>query len=173
MIKPLKLLIGIPVTIIAILFLLSRLDYTDILYQISQLGVFGLLLACISIWISMIISTARFGLINQNFGIVSDWAFFHKVNMLSTLYSIFAMPLIMQIAGRIQFGTQKARALYAPITAFEKSVSFGLMLFIAAFSSYAFFENTFFDHNFLYALAILLSSICFVALVSIAAFFYR
>lgn len=93
--------------------------------------------------------------------------------MLSTLYSILAMPLIMQIACRIQFGTQKARTLYAPITAFEKSVSFGLMLFIAAFSSYAFFENMFFDHNFLYALAILLSSICFVALVSIAVFFYR
>lgn len=119
----------------------------------------------------MMISTARFGLINQNFGIASSWAFFHKVNMLSTLYAIFAMPLIMQIAGRIQFGTQKARTLYAPITAFEKSVSFGLMLFIAAFSSYAFFENTFFDHNFLYALAIIFSSIYFVALVSIAAFF--
>lgn len=50
--------------------------------------------------------------------------------MLSTLYAIFAMPLIMQIAGRIQFGSRKARTLYAPITAFEKSVSFGLMLII-------------------------------------------
>jgi len=171
MFKPLKFLIGIPAIIIAILFLLSRFDYTDILFQISQLGIFGLLLACISIWISMMISTARFGLLNQNFGIISSWMFFHKVNMLSTLYSIFAMPLIMQIAGRIQFGTQKARALYAPITAFEKSVSFGLMLIIAAFSSYAFFENTFFDHNFLYALAIILSAVCFVSLVSIAVFF--
>ena len=67
----------------------------------------------------MMISTARFGIINQNFGVVSSWGFFHKVNMLSTLYAIFAMPLIMQIAGRIQFGTQTARTLYAPITAFK------------------------------------------------------
>ena len=171
MIKSLKFLSGIPAIIIAIFFLLSRFDFTDILFQISLLGIVSLLSACISIWISMMISTARFGLINRNFGIASSWAFFHKVNMLSTLYSIFAMPLIMQIVGRIQFGAQTARTLYAPITAFEKSVSFGLMLIIAAFSSYVFFENTFFDHNFLYALAIILSAICFVSLVSIAVFF--
>jgi uncharacterized membrane protein YbhN (UPF0104 family) len=171
MTKPLKFLIGIPAIIIAVLFLLSRFDFTDILFQISQLGIFSFLSAFILIWISMMISTARFGLINKNFGISSSWAFFHKVNMLSTLYSIFAMPMIMQIAGRIQFGTRTARTLYGPITVFEKSVSFGLMLIIAAFSSYAFFENTFFDYDFLYALAVISISVCFVTLVSIAVFF--
>ena len=171
MFRPLKFLIGISAIVVAILFLLSRFDYTDILFQMSQLSVFGLILACISISTSMMVSTLRFGLINKNFGIISNWAFFHKVNMLSTLYSIFAIPLIMQIAGRIQFGTQYARTLYAPITAFEKSVSFGLMLIIAAFSSYTLLENTFFDNNFLYALALISSAICFVTLVSIAAFF--
>ena len=169
--KPLNFLIGASAIIIAVLFLLSRFDLTEILHQISQLSLLSLSLACISIWISMLLSTARFSLINQNFGIESSWAFFHKVNMLSTLYSIFAMPLIMQIAGRIQFGTQTARTLYAPITVFEKSVSFGLMLTMAAFSSYAFFENTLFDRNFFYGLAIIFSSISFISVVSIAVFF--
>ena len=47
------------------------------------------------------------------------------------------------------------------------------MLIIAGISSYAFFENAIFDQNFLYALAIILSVICFVSLISIAAFFQR
>ena len=61
--------------------------------------------------------------------------------MFSTLYAIFAMPLIMQIAGRIQFGSRKARTLYAPITVFEKSVSFGLMLIIGYVKSFESFTN--------------------------------
>ena len=125
--KPLKFLIGIPAIIIAILFLLSRFDFTAIIAQFSKLNFLGILLACLSIWMSMLISTARFSLINHRFGIVNSWAFYHKVNMLSTLYSIFALPLIMQIAGRIQFGVKEARTLYAPFTAFEiqeKNVSF-------------------------------------------------
>ena len=169
--KPLKFLIGIPAIIIAILFLLSRFDFTAIIAQFSKLNFLGILLACLSIWMSMLISTARFSLINQRFGIVNSWAFFHKVNMLSTLYSIFALPLIMQIAGRIQFGAKEARTLYAPITAFEKSISFGLMLIIAAFSSYAFFETAILDQNFLYALTIMLSVICLVLGISVATFF--
>jgi len=173
MFKPVKFLVSLVTVILAVLFLLSRFDTETILLQFSHLKLFEFILTCLSIWISMMISTARFGIINQNFGVVSSWGFFHKVNMLSTLYAIFAMPLIMQIVGRIQFGTQTARTLYAPITAFEKSVSFGLMLIFAGLSSYAFFENAIFDQNFLYALAIILSVICFVSLISIAAFFHR
>ena len=173
MLKPVKFFASLITVFLAVLFLLSRFDTETILLQFNHLNLFGFILACLSIWISMMISTARFGILNQKFGMVSSWGFFHKVNMLSTLYAIFAMPLIMQIAGRIQFGTQTARTLYAPITAFEKSVSFGLMLIVAGFSSYAFFETTIFDQNFLYALAIILTVICFVSLISIIAFFKR
>ena len=173
MLRSVKFFVSLGTVFLAVLFLLSRFDTETILLQFSHLKLFGFILTCLSIWISMMISTARFGIINQNFGVVSSWGFFHKVNMLSTLYAIFAMPLIMQIAGRIQFGTQTARTLYAPITAFEKSVSFGLMLIMAGTSSYAFFETAIFDQNFLYASAIILSVICFVSLISIAAFFQR
>ena len=173
MLRPIKFFASLVTVFLAVLFLLSRFDTHTILLQFRHLKLSEFILTCLSISISMMISTVRFGLINQNFGVVSSWRFFHKVNMLSTFYAIFAMPLIMQTVGRIQFGTQAARTSYAPITAFEKSVSFGLMLIIAGISSYAYFETAIFDQNFLYALAIMLSIICFVSLISIAAFFKR
>jgi len=173
MFKPVRFFASLITLFLAVLFLISRFDAEVILVYLTSFNFSGLLLAILCIWTSLLISTMRFGIINKNFGIFNSWRFFHKLNMLSTLYAFFAIPLIMQIAGRIQFGTKTARTFYAPITAFEKSVSFGLMLIIAGLSSYTFFETKIFAQDFLYALAIILSVFCFVLLISIAAFFQR
>lgn len=88
-------------------FLPLGFDTQTILQKFSYLTLFGFILT----FLTMMISTARFRIINSLFGVVSSWRFSHKVDIVSTIHAIFAMQLIMQITGCIQIGAQTASTL--------------------------------------------------------------
>jgi uncharacterized membrane protein YbhN (UPF0104 family) len=100
-----KSLIGLSLVVVAIICANNFLDFSLLYSTINDINGLHLTLASIVTIAVTGLSTSRFALLNKKFGGDEDWLFLHRVNMLSTLYSQIALPLIAQIMGRVVHGS--------------------------------------------------------------------
>ena len=157
-----KMSSGIAVIALALVIGFYRLDQNILFEALTRVKLENMLLASISIIGFMALSTSRFAYINHKIGSDESWLFFHRVNMLSLLYSQISLPLIAQIIGRISHGAKETRIYYAPITVLEKSIAFFIMIVFGGIASYNLLFLNIIPEGLTAALLFMASAILFV-----------
>ena len=159
------------VILAALWFGIDRLDHDVIISSLAEINILYLLLASLTIFGVMALSTTRFSFINGKFGGTESWLFLHRVNMLSLLYGQIALPLIAQIIGRVSHGTSEQRIYYAPLTVLEKSMAFAIMILFGGFASYALLNQNIIPQGLPLALAVMGGSVLGILTASVFLFF--
>ena len=155
----------------ALWFGINRLDHSLLLSSLAEISPLYLLLASLTIFGVMALSTSRFAYINGKFGGAESWLFLHRVNMLSLLYGQIALPLIAQIIGRVSHGTSEQRIYYAPLTVLEKSMAFAIMILFGGLASFVLLNQNIIPQGLPLALTVMGGSVLAILAASIFLFF--
>ena len=168
-----KTLASIFLLVTLIILLFQKVELDQVMSVIVNADLRFILFSVVSIFATFGVSTIRFGLITNRLGIRQNWLSIHKINILSLLYSLIAMPLISQIAGRVVHSAQDNKTLLAPVTILEKSFSMTIMIVFAAMASYFFLNKTIIPDGALIAFGLIGTTICITALIAIVWVFDR
>ncbi len=96
----------------------------------SREGIGTILFSSVFLFSNLLLSSWRFHDVSAKFGINLPFWENHKINIYSLLYSMFLIPSLAQIAGRVNHGRSKTDKghLYVSITIFEKIISSVILL---------------------------------------------
>ena len=103
----------------------------------SWAGIQTILLSMVFLLANLILSSWRFHDASKKFGVHLSFWENHKINVYSLLYSMFLIPSLAQIAGRVNHGRGKTDKghLYVSITIFEKIISVAVLLAMVIITS--------------------------------------
>ncbi|MCH9853567.1 MAG: O-antigen ligase family protein, partial [Alphaproteobacteria bacterium] len=103
----------------------------------SHEGLITILFSSVFLFGNLLLSSWRFHDVSAKFGIDLPFWQNHKINIYSLLYSMFLIPSLAQIAGRVNHGRGKTDKghLYVSITIFEKIISSVVLLGLVIITS--------------------------------------
>ncbi len=96
----------------------------------SREGIITILFSSVFLFANLLLSSWRFHDVSAKFGIELPFWESHKINIYALLYSMFLIPSLAQIAGRVNHSRGKTDKghLYVSITIFEKIISAVILL---------------------------------------------
>ena len=165
--KKLQILTGVFVMVAALTICVYQLEFHNIEQVVREIKWQYILASFFLTNLTLILSTFRFGSLIRNFGVEDSWRSMHRTNLYSMLYSQLVLPLVLQITGRISYGSQSALKLYAPVTLIEKVFSFVVIIIAGGFSASYFLGYDFLESGFLISLLWMAVIILLTALMSI------
>ncbi len=115
----------------------------------SREGIITILFSSVFLFSNLLLSSWRFHDVSAKFGIDLPFWENHKINIYSLLYSMFLIPSLAQIAGRVNHGRNKTDKghLYVSITIFEKIISSVILLGLVIITNLGRQGSLSFDNN--------------------------